>query len=89
VEDTTGEYMAASAQKVRDRIDAALKASSKIKEGNYVTVKTEKAGLFGKTHIALTGRTISESMKATIGEIAESAAEGLAVENQLRVSTTS
>ena len=81
--------MAASVQKVRDRIDEALKASGEIKEGNYITVKVEKAGLFGKSHLALTGRTTSEAMKAKVMEVAESAAEGVEVENQLRVSTTS
>ena len=80
--------MAASAQKVRDRIDEALKASSEIKEGNYVTVKVEKAGLFGKAHIVLTGRTTSGAMKTKINEIAASVAEGIEITDQLRVSST-
>lgn len=81
--------MAASAQKVRDKIDQALKASDEIGAGNYVTVKVEKSGLFGKGNIVLTGRTTSEAMKEKIQKIAESAAEGVEVQNQLRVSTTS
>lgn len=81
--------MAASAAKVRDLIDEALKASSDIKEGNYVTVKVEKSGLFGKAHIALTGRTTSEAVKAKVYEIAEANAGGVEVQNQLRISTTS
>ena len=79
--------MAASASKVRDTIDQAIKTSSEIKEGNYVTVKVEKSGLFGKAYIALTGRTTSEAMKQKIQEIAEANAGGVEVKNQLRVST--
>ena len=81
--------MAASASKVRDLIDEAIKASNEIKEGNYVTVKVEKTGLFGKSHISLTGRTTSEAMKEKINEIATANAAGVEVQNQLRVSTTS
>jgi osmotically-inducible protein OsmY len=80
--------MAASAQKVRDKIEEALRASTEIKEGNYVTVKVEKAGLFGKAHIALAGRTTSEATKTKIIEIASSISEGIEIQDQLRVSTT-
>jgi osmotically-inducible protein OsmY len=81
--------MAASVQKIRDRIESALQTSEEVNEGNYVTVKVEKAGLFGKGSIALTGRARSEAMKTKIFEIAQSAAEGVEVKNELRVSTTS
>lgn len=80
--------MAASANKVRDLIDEAIKASSEVKEGNYVTVKVEKSGLFGKAHITLTGRTTSEVVKAKVNEIAVANAAGVDVRNEMRVSTT-
>lgn len=81
--------MAASAQKTRDAIDNAVKGSSEIKPGNYVTVKVEKKGLFGKPFIALTGRCTSEKDKAKVEEIAVATAGEIKVENRLRVSTTS
>jgi osmotically-inducible protein OsmY len=81
--------MAASAQKVRDAIDNAVKASTEIKPGNYVTVKVEKKGLFGKGAVVLTGRCTSEKDKAKIEEVAKSVAGDVSVESRLRVSTVS
>jgi len=81
--------MAASAQKVRDAIDNAIKDSSEIKPGNYITPKVEKQGLFGKPFIVLTGRCTSEKDKAKVEEIALSVAGDVKVENKLRVSTVS
>ena len=79
--------MAASAQKVRDAIDNAIKNSDEIKPGNYVTVKVEKQGLFGKPFIVLTGRCTSEKDKSKIEEVAAGVAGDVKVENKLRVST--
>lgn len=81
--------MAASAQKVRDAVDNAIKGSSEIKPGNYITVKVEKKGLFGKGAIVLTGRCTSEKDKAKIEEVAQAAAGDVSVESRLRVSTVS
>ena len=81
--------MAASAQKVRDAIDNALKASDEIKPGNYITVKVDKKGLFGKPFIMLTGRCTSDKDKAKILEIAGANSGGVPIENTLRVSTIS
>jgi osmotically-inducible protein OsmY len=77
--------MAGSAQKTADTIDRAIKASDEVKPGNYVMVKVEKAGLFGKATIVLTGRTTSERDKATIERIATSMAGTIPVESRLRV----
>jgi hypothetical protein len=63
--------------------------SDEIKPGNYVTVKVEKQGLFGKPYIVLTGRCTSEKDKAKVEEIANANAEDVKVESQLRVSSTS
>jgi osmotically-inducible protein OsmY len=81
--------MALSAAKARDAIDNAIKASDDIGPGNYVTVKVEKQGIFGKPFIALTGRVNSEKVKAKVDEVAVNAAGGVKVENRLRVSTVS
>ena len=81
--------MAGSIQKARDAIDNAIKGSSEIKPGNYITVKTDKQGLFGKPFIVLTGRCTSEKDKAKVEEVATAAAGEFKVESQLRVSTTS
>lgn len=81
--------MALSAAKARDAIDNAIKASDQIGPGNYITVKVEKQGLFGKPYIALTGRVTSEKIKTTVSEIAEGSAGGVKVENTLRISTIS
>lgn len=80
--------MAGSIQKVRDTIDNAIKGSNEIKPGNYVTVKTDKQGLFGKPSIVLTGRCTSEKDKTKVEEIAAAAAGEFKVDSQLRVSTT-
>ena len=80
--------MAASPQKVCDAIDSALKASTEIKPGNYVTVKIEKKGLFAKPIIVLTGRCTSEKDKAIIEGVATGAAGEIGFDNRLRVSTT-
>lgn len=81
--------MAGSIQKTRDAIDNAIKGSTEIKPGNYVTVKSEKKGLFGKPFIVLSGRCTSEKDKAKVEEIAQQAAGEVKVESRLRVSTTS
>jgi len=81
--------MAGSMQKTRDAIDNAIKNSSEIGPGNYVTVKVEKQGLFGKPFIVLTGRCTSDKNKAKVEEVALAAAGDAKVENKLRVSTTS
>lgn len=81
--------MAASAKKVRDDIDNAIKNSDEVKPGNYVTVKVEKSGMFGKPFIQLTGRCTSEKDKSKIEEIAQANASDVKVESSLRVSTVS
>ena len=79
--------MAGSAQKAVDAIDRAIKGSAEVKPGNYVTVKVEKGGLFGKAKIVLTGRSTSEKDKAKIEEIATANAGDFEVESRLRVSS--
>ncbi|MFW5743023.1 MAG: hypothetical protein ACOCW3_03970 [Spirochaetota bacterium] len=80
--------MAGSIQKTRDAIDNAIKGSTEIRPGNYVTVKSEKQGIFGKPFILLSGRCTSEKDKAKIEEIAQQAAGNVKIDSRLRVSST-
>lgn len=79
--------MAGNIQKVRDDIDNAIKNSTEIKPGNYITVKVEKQGLFSKPFIVLTGRCTSEKDKTKVEEVAQAAAGDTKLESKLRVST--
>lgn len=83
--------MAGSAQKVKDKVYGAIKSSTEIKEGNYVTVSVEKSGFlfFGSSKLVLTGRTTSEKDKEKIESIAKEAAGDVEVESRLRVGKTS
>jgi osmotically-inducible protein OsmY len=81
----------ASAAKVRDAIDNALKASEEIKEGNYITVSVEKKGVlgFGGQTVVLSGRVTSEKVMEAAARIAEEHAQGLEVANKLRIGKVS
>jgi len=83
--------MAANPKKVRDAIEQAIRSSSEIREGNYVTVSVEKTGflMFGSSKIVLTGRSRSEKDKIKIDEIAGQNAEGMEIDSRLKISTTS
>lgn len=76
----------ASAQKARDAVDNAIKASDEIRPGNYINVAVEKTGLFGKPFLVLTGRCTSDKDKAKVEEVATAAAGEIKVESRLRVS---
>jgi osmotically-inducible protein OsmY len=79
----------ASAAKVRDAIDNAIKASDEVREGNYITVSVEKKGLFGGQSIVLSGRVTSEKVKEAVGRIASEHAAGVTVEDKLRIGKVS
>lgn len=81
----------ASAAKVRDTIDNAIKASAEIKEGNYITVSVEKKGMLGLggQSIVLSGRVTSEKVMEVANRIAEENASGVGIVNKLRVGKAS
>ena len=83
--------MAASAQKAKDKVYWAIKNSTELKEGNYVSVAIEKTGFlfFGSSKLVLTGRTTSEKDKEKIESIAKQEAGDVEVESRLRVGKTS
>ncbi len=78
--------MAAKPEKIRTKIHDAIKSSSELKAGNYVSVSAKRDGLplFGKYRIELTGRSASDREKAKIEEIAKSLAEGLEIVSYIR-----
>jgi osmotically-inducible protein OsmY len=78
--------MASNAEKIKTRIQDALKSSPDLKAGNYISVSAKRDGLpiFGKFHLELTGRAASDKDKAKIEEIAKSLAEGLEITSYVR-----
>jgi TATA-box binding protein (TBP) (component of TFIID and TFIIIB) len=83
--------MAANAEKVKMKIDNAIKNSDQVKEGNYISVKVLKTGFlfFGSKKIQLTGRATSEKMKEVIEGIAKEHVGDLEMVSEIRVSSTS
>jgi hypothetical protein len=78
--------MASNAEKIKTKIQDAIKSSPELKAGNYISVNTKRDGLpiFGKFHLELTGRAASDKDKAKIEEIAKGLAEGLDVVSYVR-----
>jgi hypothetical protein len=78
--------MANNAEKVSAKILDAIKSSSEVKAGNYISVTAKRVGLpiLGKYHIELTGRASSDKDKVKIEEIAKSLCEGLEIVSYVR-----
>ncbi|MFP4067421.1 MAG: hypothetical protein ACLFRR_06495 [Spirochaetaceae bacterium] len=79
----------AAGDKIKDKVYWAIKNSDRLKAGNYVSVSTEKKGLFGKPKIVLTGRTPSETELEKVLEVAKEAAGELEVESRLNITKIS
>ncbi len=77
-------------EKREDRIYQAIKGSSEIKAGNYISVKIKGTGFLGlgKEQVELRGRAASEKDKAKIEEIAKENAGGLEIVSMIRLDTT-
>ena len=77
-------------EKIKQKIDSAIKDSEDVQAGNYISVTLKKTGPlgFGKKQIELSGRAASEKAKTTIEEIARQHAEGLEVISQIRLGRT-
>ncbi len=82
--------MATSSDKLKNKIYEAIKGSSEIKPGNYISVNVKSIGLpiFGKRVIELTGRAASDKDKETIERIAKDLSEGLEVLSTVRTGRT-
>ena len=81
--------MATSPDKLKTKITEAIKSSSEIKPGNYVSVNVKSIGLiFGKRVIELTGRANSDKEKVAIEKIARDLSEGLEVVSTIRTGRT-
>ena len=79
----------AAGDKIKDKVYWAIKNSSDLKPGNYVTVSVEKKGMFGKPKIVLSGRTPSESEQEKVLNVAKGAAGDLEVESRLGITKVS
>ncbi len=82
--------MATSSDRLKTKIYDAIKASSEIKPGNYISVNVKTGGLFGfgKRVIELTGRANSDKDKEAIEKIARDLAEGAEVVSTVRTGRT-
>ncbi len=81
--------MATSSEKLKNKIYEAIKGSSELKAGNYISVNVKTVGfLFGKRVIELTGRAATDKDKETIDRIARELAEGLEVVSTVRTGRT-
>ena len=78
------------ADKLKDKIFAAIKNSPDVKEGNYISVNVKSSGVLGlgKKSVELTGRAKSEAAKAKIEEIARENAGDVEVISTIRVGRT-
>ncbi|MFO7782044.1 MAG: hypothetical protein R6W94_10510 [Spirochaetia bacterium] len=79
----------AAGDKIKDKVYWAIKNSSELKPGNYVTVSVEKKGLFGKPKIVLSGRTPSETEQEKVINVAKEAAGDFEVESRLGITKVS
>ena len=81
--------MATSSERLKTKIYDAIKGSSEVKPGNYISVNIKTIGLiFGKRVIELTGRAASDKDKETIERIARDLSEGLEVVSTVRTGRT-
>jgi hypothetical protein len=78
------------ADKLKDKISAAIRNAPEIKEGNYISINIKSSGVLGlgKKTIELTGRAKSDSDKAKIEKIARENAGDVEVVSMLRVGRT-
>lgn len=78
--------MATSSEKLKTKIMEAIKGSSEIKPGSYISVNVKNIGLpiFGKRVIEITGRASSDKDKETIEKLARELSEGLEVVSTVR-----
>ena len=82
--------MATSPDQLKTKIMEAIKSSSEVKPGNYISVNIKSTGFlgFGKRVIELTGRANSDKDKDAIEKIARGLAEGLEVVSTVRTGRT-
>ena len=77
-------------EKRQNQIYQAIKNSSELKEGNYISVTIKGTGFLGlgKQQVELRGRAASEKDKAKIEEIARENAGSLEIINMIRLDKT-
>ncbi len=77
-------------EKLKNQIYQAIRDSSELREGNYISVNIKGTGLLGlgKKQIELRGRAASEKDKAKIEEIARQIAGNLEIVSSIRLDRT-
>ena len=77
-------------EKRQNQIYQAIKNSSELKEGNYISVTIKGTGFLGlgKQQVELRGRAASEKDKAKIEDIARENAGVLEIVNMIRLDKT-
>ena len=83
--------MAQSPNKLKETLENAIRASSEIGAGNYVSVSVKKKGFLGSggLEVTLTGRCKSEKTKDAVEAIIKEHAPDAALVDSLRVGGTS
>jgi osmotically-inducible protein OsmY len=82
--------MATSSERLKTKIYDAIKGSSEVKQGNYISVNVKSGGLFGfgKRVIEITGRANSDKDKEVIERIARDLSEGAEIVSTVRIGRT-
>jgi hypothetical protein len=77
-------------EKLKNQIYQAIRDSSELREGNYISVNIKSSGPLGlgKKQIELRGRAASEKDKAKIEEIARQIAGKLEIVSSIRLDRT-
>jgi hypothetical protein len=77
-------------EKLKNQIYQAIRDSSELREGNYISVNIKGTGLLGlgKKQIELRGRAANEKDKAKIEEIAKGIAGDLEIVSTIRLDRT-
>lgn len=83
--------MAQSPNKLKETLETAIRSSSEVGPGNYVSVAVNKKGFLGSggLEVTLTGRCKSEKAMQAVEKLVKETAEGAAVVNKMRVGGTS
>jgi hypothetical protein len=83
--------MAQSPNKLKETLETAIRSSSEVGPGNYVSVAVKKKGFLGSggLEITLSGRCKSDKSMQAVEQLVKEKAPEAKVENKMRVGGTS
>jgi hypothetical protein len=83
--------MAQSPNKLKETLETAIRSSSEVGAGNYVSVAVNKKGFLGSggLEVTLTGRCKSEKSMQAVEKLVKETVENATVVNKMRVGGTS